>query len=105
MDGPTPGQLLKRRARATASARRAWRPGPGTTQSAISRIESDRVSPSVETLRASLHLLGEDLVLTAAGARHRRDRAHGPSRIRRVDPADRVRDGLAFADLVRRNRG
>ena len=33
----------------------------GTTQSAISRIERDRVSPSVETLRELLYLLGEDL--------------------------------------------
>ena len=37
----------------------------GTTQSAISRIERDRVSPSVETLRELLRLLGEDLTLGA----------------------------------------
>jgi transcriptional regulator with XRE-family HTH domain len=35
----------------------------GTTQSAISRIERDRVSPSVDTLRELLRLTGEDLVL------------------------------------------
>ena len=39
----------------------------GTTQSVISRIENDRVSPSVETLRGLLHLLGEDLVLSVSG--------------------------------------
>ena len=36
----------------------------GTTQSAISRIERDRISPSVETLRELLFLLGEELLLT-----------------------------------------
>ncbi len=37
----------------------------GTTQSAISRIERDRVSPSVDTLRELLHMAGEDLVLAS----------------------------------------
>lgn len=36
-----------------------------TTQSAISRIESGKVSPSVDTLRELLRLLGADLVLEA----------------------------------------
>ena len=41
---------------ASASSQLAVR--AGTTQSAISRIERDRVSPSVETLRELLYLLG-----------------------------------------------
>ncbi len=36
-----------------------------TTQSAISRIERNRISPSVATLQDLLFLLGEDLVLDA----------------------------------------
>lgn len=35
----------------------------GTTQTAISRIERDKVSPSVAMLEELLFLLGEDLVL------------------------------------------
>jgi len=34
----------------------------GTTQSAISRIEKERVSPTVQTLEELLYLLGEDLL-------------------------------------------
>ena len=61
----TPGQILQaaRRRHGVSQARLAAR--AGTTQSAISRIERDRVSPSVETLRSLLHLLGEDLELGA----------------------------------------
>ena len=48
-----------------ASARSGLAIRAGTTQSAISRIERDRVSPSVETLRELLYLLGEDLSLSS----------------------------------------
>jgi transcriptional regulator with XRE-family HTH domain len=36
-----------------------------TSQAAISRLERDLVSPSVETLRTLLDLMGEELVLAA----------------------------------------
>ncbi len=75
----------------------------GTTQSVISRIERGGVSPSVETLRSLLHLLGEDLEL----ASHERDSGIDRTLIRerlRLSPAARVAYGLEFADLVARNR-
>jgi transcriptional regulator with XRE-family HTH domain len=52
-----PGQLLQkvRHRHGISQKRLAMR--AGTTQSAISRIERDRVSPSVETLRELLFLL------------------------------------------------
>ncbi len=61
----TPGALLRdaRRRHGVSQKRLAIR--AGTTQSAISRIEKDRVSPSVETLRELLYLLGEDLALAS----------------------------------------
>lgn len=61
----TSGELIRdaRRRHGVSQQRLAIR--AGTTQSAISRIERDRVSPSVETLGELLDLLGEDLVLTA----------------------------------------
>jgi transcriptional regulator with XRE-family HTH domain len=60
----SPGELLReaRKRHGVSQKRLAIR--AGTTQSAISRIERDRVSPSVETLRELLHMLGEDLGLT-----------------------------------------
>jgi transcriptional regulator with XRE-family HTH domain len=100
----TPGRLLREaRIRHEVSQERlAIR--AGTTQSAISRIEKDRVSPSVQTLRGLLHLLGEDLVLTA----EKQDTGIDLSLNRRnleLSPEQRVQRGLEFADFVRRNRG
>jgi transcriptional regulator with XRE-family HTH domain len=100
----TPGELLREaRIRHGVSQKRlAMR--AGTTQSAISRIEGDRVSPSVETLRELLYLLGEDLTLEAKDRDSGIDRTLNAENLR-LPPADRVRKGLAFADFVRRNRG
>ena len=104
MRSPTPGQLLReaRRRHGVSQTRLATR--AGTTQSAISRIESDRVSPSVETLRSLLHLLGEDLVLSGQERDTGIDRAMTRGNLAR-NPDERVKYGLQFADLVRRNRG
>jgi transcriptional regulator with XRE-family HTH domain len=104
MRSPTPGQLLKeaRRRHGVSQTRLATR--AGTTQSAISRIESDRVSPSVETLRSLLHLLGEDLVLSGQERDTGIDRAMTRANLSH-DTVARVRRGLDFADVVRRNRG
>ena len=99
MDGPTPGQLLKdaRKRHGVSQARLATR--AGTTQSAVSRIESDRVSPSVETLRGLLHLLGEDLVLGMQQREWGIDRSQVRERLR-VTPEERVDQGLAFGAFV-----
>jgi transcriptional regulator with XRE-family HTH domain len=100
----TPGELLQeaRERHGVSQKRLAMR--AGTTQSAISRIERDRVSPSVETLRELLYLLGEDLQL---GAEKRDSGIDATLNARNLSltPAERVRQGLAFADYVRRNRG
>ena len=100
----TPGQLLRdaRRRRGVSQARLAIR--AGTTQSAISRIERDQVSPTVATLTELLHLLGEDLVLETRERDWGIDRPMVRDNLSR-DPGERVRRGLTFADFVRRNRG
>ncbi|HEV2859192.1 MAG TPA: helix-turn-helix domain-containing protein [Solirubrobacterales bacterium] len=100
----TPGRLLREaRIRHGVSQKRlAIR--AGTTQSAISRIEKDRVSPTVQTLGGLLHLLGEDLALAA----EKRDTGIDLSLNRRnleLSPEQRVHRGLEFADFARRNRG
>lgn len=92
----TPGELLReaRRRHGVSQSRLATR--AGTTQSAISRIERDRVSPSIETLRELLYLLGEDLKI---GARKRDwgiDHTLVDERLA-LTPAQRVDYGLAFA--------
>jgi transcriptional regulator with XRE-family HTH domain len=102
MDGPTPGQLLReaRRRHGVSQARLATR--AGTTQSAISRMESDRVSPSVETLRSLLHLLGEDLVLSAQERETGVDRAMTRERLR-LTPSERAEYARVMADQVIEN--
>jgi transcriptional regulator with XRE-family HTH domain len=100
----TPGELLRdARARHGVSQKRlAIR--AGTTQSAISRIERDGVSPSVATLRELLYLLGEDLTLTAELRDSGIDRTLNAEKLA-LSSTQRVRQGLAFADFVWRNRG
>lgn len=99
---PSPGQLLKaaRRRHGVSQARLATR--GGTTQSSISRIESDRVSPSVETLRGLLHLLGEDLVMSAKERDAGIDRAMVHERLG-LTPSERIDYGRAMADQVIEN--
>jgi transcriptional regulator with XRE-family HTH domain len=98
----TPGQLLKeaRRRHGVSQARLAAR--AGTTQSAISRIESEKVSPTFETLHELLYLLGEDLQLSTAARDTGVDRSQVRERFR-LSPTERVEYGRAFADMVIEN--
>jgi transcriptional regulator with XRE-family HTH domain len=95
----TPGGLLREaRARHGVSQKQlAMR--ASTTQSAISRIERDRVSPSVETLRELLYLLGEDLELRAARRDFGIDRTLIRERLE-LTPSERLDYGIAFANQV-----
>lgn len=100
----TPGRLLReaRQRHAVSQKRLAIR--AGTTQSAISRIERDRLSPSVETLRELLRLLGEDLTLGADARDSGVDATLNRANLA-FAPSQRLERGLAFAELVKRNRG
>lgn len=76
----------------------------GTTQSAVSRIEKERVSPTVKTLTELLHLLGEDLVLDVKEQDTGIDLTLNRANLE-LTPEQRIAKGLEFADFVRRNRG
>jgi len=95
----SPGQLLKeaRGRHGVSQAQLAIR--AGTTQSAISRIERDRVSPSVQTLGELLYLLGEDLSLSSQVRDFGIDRTLNESALRR-SPSQRLDYGVAFANQV-----
>jgi transcriptional regulator with XRE-family HTH domain len=71
----------------------------GTTQSAISRIERDRISPSVETLRELLYLLGEDLTLEVEERDFGIDRTLTAERLK-ASPSERIEYGLAMAEQL-----
>lgn len=99
-----PGRLLREvRLRHGLSQERLARRA-GTTQSAISRIEQERGSPTVKTLEELLHLMGEELVLTAQKRNSGIDVTLNQANLD-LTPAERVERGLDFADFVRRNRG
>ena len=100
----TPGQLLREaRLRHGVSQERLAKRA-GTTQSAISRIEQDRVSPTFQTLSELLHLLGEELVLSAEKRDTGIDLTLNQGNLE-FTPEQRVQRGLEFANFVRRNRG
>lgn len=100
----TSGELLKQARRRHGVSQGSLAVRAGTTQSAISRIERDRVSPSVETLRELLYLLGEDLALSSEVRDFGIDRTLNQSNLA-FTSEQRVRRGMEFADFVRRNRG
>lgn len=102
--GPTPGELLRETRRRYGVSQQLLAARASTTQSAISRIESGRVSPSVDTLWELLYLLGEDLELTAQKRDFGIDITLNRANLS-LSPSQRVQRGLAFSDLVRRNRG
>jgi transcriptional regulator with XRE-family HTH domain len=99
----TPGQLLReaRRRHGVSQARLAVR--AGTTQSAISRIERDQISPTVETMRSLLHLLGDDLELRVVEPDSGVDRSMIRERLK-LTPGDRVDYGTAFTESLIRGR-
>ena len=71
----------------------------GTTQSAISRIEQERGSPTIRTLEELLHMMGEDLVLTSEARDSGIDRTQVTERLR-MGEGERLDYGVAFADQV-----
>ena len=72
----TPGELIRvtRARRGLSQARLARR--VGTQQSAISRLEADEVSPSIETLDLLMRALGERLEISGAQPEREYDSAH-----------------------------
>lgn len=71
----------------------------GTTQSAISRIERDGASPTVETLCELLYLLGEDLTLGVEQRDFGIDRTLNAERLK-TSPSERLEYGLAMAEQL-----
>jgi transcriptional regulator with XRE-family HTH domain len=100
----TPGELLRQARRRHGVSQAGLAIRAGTTQSAISRIERDRVSPSVATLRELLYLLGEDLALNSEMRDFGIDPTLNQANLA-LTPEQRIRRGMEFADFARRNRG
>jgi len=97
-----PGLLLREARKRHGVSQVSLARRAGTTQSAISRIERGGVSPTVETLRELLHLLGEELVLVAEPANSGIDRSLIRERLA-LTPSERLDYGIAMANQVIEN--
>lgn len=95
----TPGELLKEARGRHGVSQKQLAMRASTTQSAISRIERDRVSPSMETLCELLYLLGEDLNLGMQPRDSGIDRTLNAERLK-LSPSERLDYGMAFANQV-----
>jgi transcriptional regulator with XRE-family HTH domain len=95
----TSGQLLREAREKHGVSQKQLAMRASTTQSAISRIERDKVSPSVKTLGELLFLLGEDLTLGTEERDSGIDRTLNAERLK-LSPSERLEYGRAFANQV-----
>lgn len=99
----TPGQLIKTtRLRRHLSQERLARRA-GTKQSAISRLEADEVSPSVETLELLMRAMGEGIDLTPTLPERHYDPVHRRVTAART-PAERLALGISWNRMAGRLR-
>lgn len=97
----TPGELIREtRERHGLSQQRLARRA-GTHQSAISRLEGDEVSPSVETLETLLRAMGESLNLAAAALERDYDPLHRRAMAGRP-PEERLALGISWNRMAGR---
>lgn len=104
MEELSPGRLIREARLAHRLSQKQLAVRAGTTQSAIARIEADRISPSIETMRELLRVIGEDLLLGT------RTREWGVDvtlneKNRRYSATERLERGLGFSDVVREMQG
>jgi transcriptional regulator with XRE-family HTH domain len=100
----TPGELLRDARRRHGLTQKQLAIRTGTTQSAISRIERDQVSPTVETLAALLAQMNEELVLASTEIDWGFDRTLLNEALR-MSPDERLATATAWANFVGRHQG
>jgi transcriptional regulator with XRE-family HTH domain len=97
----TPGQLIREaRTRHGLSQKRLAR-RVGTLQSAISRLEADEVSPSIETLDLLMRAMGECLEIVPGQPQRDYDPLHLEATRART-PAERLALGISWNRLAGR---
>lgn len=97
----TPGQLIRAtRTRHGLSQERLAR-RVGTRQSAISRLEADEISPSIETLDLLMRALGEQLRFSGASPDRDYDPAHRRATAVRT-PGERLALGISWNRMAGR---
>lgn len=76
----------------------------GTTQSSISRLEQDKLSPTVETLSSLFRLIGEGLDINTTEFETGHDLVLLQQSIA-LSPSERFYRGVEHANFVLRNKG
>lgn len=91
----SPGQLIRaaRKRQGLSQADLALR--AGTRQSAISRLERDEISPSVETLSGLLEVMGEELELSTRPGRRDYDPLHRRATAK-LSPEERLKQAISW---------
>lgn len=91
----TPGRLIKdaRLRNGLSQSDLAFR--AGTRQSAISRLEKDEISPSIETLESLLRVMGERLEVSAGPAERNYDRLHRQA-MAALTPEERLAQAISW---------
>jgi len=99
----TSGELLREARRRHGLTQEQLAARARTSQAAISRIERDLVSPSVDTLAHLLDLLGQELTLEARPIDYGHDVTLLEQNLHRT-VSQRIDHGASFANFVLRNR-
>jgi transcriptional regulator with XRE-family HTH domain len=100
----TPGELLRQARIRHELSQEQLAIRAGTTQSAIARIERDRVSPSIKTLTSLFQAMEEDFVFGSK----RRDWGVDLTLNHlneEFSTSGRLERGLGFSDVIREMRG
>lgn len=95
----TPGGILRERRRAHGLTQAQLALRVGSTQAAISRLERDELSPTVETLQRLLGALGESLAIQVRRDVDGPDDAHLADLLART-PAERLELAIGWNRLA-----
>jgi predicted transcriptional regulator len=100
----TPGQLLRDARRRHGLTQRQLASRARTSQAAISRIERDLVSPSVDTLAELLWLMNERLELAAEPVNWGHDATLNQANLA-LSVENRIRKGVAYSRRMAQIQG
>jgi hypothetical protein len=91
----TTGQLIRETRRRSGLSQRRLARRIGTRQSAISRLEADAISPTVETLELLMRAMGQRLEIGAIPLDRNYDPLHRKATAARA-PAERLALGISW---------
>jgi transcriptional regulator with XRE-family HTH domain len=104
LEDRTPGELLRQARVRHELNQEQLAIRAGTTQSAVARIEQDRISPSIETLTTLFQAMEEDFVFGARPRDWGVDLTLSRKNLE-YTPTERLERGLGFSEVIREVQG